>query len=174
MKQATGRIATVVGADSAAIQALLATAAAQWRAAGVKVAGVTAETHGLPDRTCSAGLLRDVVSGTPFPIYLEIPPSDTSCHLDADGVEAACAATRALIPASDLVVLSKFGKLEAMQRGLLPAFEAAMAAGKPVLTTVSEKHRAAWHAFAPDAVLVAADSAAIETWWRAVRVSVRL
>jgi nucleoside-triphosphatase THEP1 len=171
MTYAADRIATVVGADGAATQALLAAAAAGWRAAGVKVVGVTAETHGLPDRICSAGFLRDIASGKSYPIYLETAPRDTSCHLDAAGVDAACAAIRTLIQASDLVVLSKFGKLEAMRRGLAPAFEAATAAGKPILTTVSEKHREAWRAFAPSAVDLAADDAAIQGWWRGLRVS---
>jgi hypothetical protein len=44
----------------------------------------------------------------------------------------------------DLVVLSKFGKLEAGGSGLLPVFMAARSLCKPVLTSVSDKHRAAW------------------------------
>lgn len=165
MAHRAGKIATIAGADSETIQALLATAAAGWRAAGVKVTGVIAEPHGLADRTCSAGILRDVVSGAPFRIYLETPRADTSCQLDAEGVAAACDAVRDQVAASDLVVLSKFGKLEAMRQGLAPIFEAALAAGKPILTTVSEKHRDAWRALAPDAVSLAADDAAVQNWW---------
>ncbi len=71
------------------------------------------------------------------------------------------------LSASEVDVLSKFGKLEAARQGLAPVFEAALAAGKPVLTTVSEKHRDAWRAFAPDAAALAADGAAIGSWWRA-------
>jgi len=62
-------------------------------------------------------------------------------------------------------VLSKFGKLEAAGQGLFPAFEAAAAAGKPVLTSVSSKHRDAWRAFAPDADFIQADEAALTEWW---------
>ncbi len=69
------------------------------------------------------------------------------------------------IPDSDVVVLSKFGKLEAAGGGLAPAFAAAIAAGKPVLTTVSELHRDAWQRLAPDAVRLPADPAAIRDWW---------
>ncbi len=167
MAPASGRIATVGGGDGSAMQALLATAAAGWRAAGVKVVGVIAEAHGLPERSCSAGVLRDVVSGASYPIYLETVPSHTSCHLDAAGVEAACASVLDQLSESEVVVLSKFGKLEAMRGGLAPVFDAAIAAGKPVLTTVSEKHRGAWRAFAPDAAALAADGAAISAWWQA-------
>lgn len=163
------RIAVVAGSGSVAIQELLAATAAEWRAAGAKIVGVIGEMHGLPDRTCGAGFLRDVMSSNPYPIYLETPPRHTSCHLDAAGVARACAAILDQIPTGDLVVLNKFGKLEAMGEGLTPAFTLAIAAGKPVLTTVSEKHREAWRAFAPGSIVVDADKAALHAWWRAVR-----
>lgn len=166
MAPASGRIATVVGDDGSAIQALLAATAAGWCAAGVKVVGVIAEAHGMPERSCTAGVLRDIVSGASYPIYLETVPSHTSCHLDTAGVDAACASVLDQLSGSDVVVLSKFGKLEAMRQGLAPVFEAAIAAGKPVLTTVSEKHRDAWRAFAPDAAPLPADGVAISSWWR--------
>jgi hypothetical protein len=164
MTRTASSIATIVGTDDADVQALLAKSVVHWRAAGANVVGLIAETHGLPDRTCRAGFLRDIVSGKPFSIFRETPPSHTSCHLDAAGVEAACAELLGQIPASDLVVLSKFGKLEAGQAGLASAFEAAIAAGKPVLTTVSGKHRDAWRAFAPDAIYLDADAASLDRW----------
>ncbi len=74
------------------------------------------------------------------------------------------------IPDSDVVVLSKFGKLEAAGSGLAPAFAAAIAAGKPVLTTVSDLHRDAWRRLAPDAIGLAADVAAIRDWWAKIAV----
>jgi hypothetical protein len=109
--------------------------------------------------------LRDIGTGDRFAIYLETPPADTSCHLNAKGVEAACASVIDQIASSDLIVLSKFGKLEAMGRGLFPAFEAAIAAGTPIPTTVSDKHRDAWEAFAPDAAYLEASRSALADWW---------
>ena len=165
MSPMTRRIAVVQGTDSESIQELLAAIAIEWRAKATRVAGVTARAHGLPDRTCSAGVLCDIGSGDQFPIYLETAPQGTSCHLDAEGVEAACASVIDQIADCDLVVLSKFGKLEAMRQGLFPVFEAAIAAGKPLLTTVSVKHREAWAAFAPDAIWLEADRSALFDWW---------
>lgn len=162
-------IAVVEGADSERIQRLLARTVADLIGARVRIAGVTAVTHGLPDRSCSAGILRGIGSDEQFPIYLDEVPLDTSCHLDAEGVDVACASVMRQIANSDLVVLSKFGKLEATQQGLFPAFEAAIAAGRPVLTSVSVKHRNAWHAFAPDAVYLDADKSALMDWWRHAR-----
>lgn len=83
----------------------------------------------------------------------ETVSSSTTFHLNASGVEAAGEGLRDQIPACDLVVLSKFGKREAMHQGSADAFTTAMAAGKPVLTSISEKHRDAWRAFVPEATL---------------------
>ncbi len=165
MTSVPSRVAGIVGVESTQAQSLLTVAVARWRARGAKVVGVLAEAHGIPGRTCGAGFLRDIASNKPYSIYRETVSSSTTCHLDASGVEAACENLQGQIPACDLVVLSKFGKLEAMHQGLADAFTAAMAAGKPILTSISDKHRDAWRAFVPDATLLAADEAALEAWW---------
>src|SRR3546814_2287181 len=86
-----------------------------------------------------------------YSIQLDTPPAGTACHLDAAGLGDACTGLLAQIAAADVVVVSKFGKLEAMRQGLWPAFAAAVAIGKPLLTTVSHRHVGAWTAFAPAA-----------------------
>jgi hypothetical protein len=166
MRDGSNSIAVVTGTEGQDVQALLAGVAADGRSAGISVVGVIAEEHGLPKRTCSAGILRDIVSGSLCSIYLESTPIGTSCHLDAQGVEAACSLVLEQLEGSDLVVLSKFGKLEATRKGLFVAFEAALAAGKPILTAVSGKHLEALRAFAPHAVFIEADAAALREWWR--------
>lgn len=163
------RIAIVRGVDSATLQILFEEAVTRWRACDIRVVGVIEEQHGLPGRTCNAGVLRDIVSGEPYSIYLEVPPRNTACHIDATGAENACAVVLPQIETCDLVVLSKFGKLEAAGGGLLSAFEAAMAEEKPVLTTVSNKHLDAWRAFAPTATALPARAAALQEWWSGVR-----
>ena len=95
------------------------------------------------------------------------------CHLDAAGVASACRALLEQISMSDVVVLNKFGKLEGLGEGLAPAFELAISAGKPVLTTVSARHRNAWRTFAPDTSFLPADKVALQNWWRAICVPLR-
>jgi len=60
------RIAIVRGADSATVQTLFEEAVTRWRASDIQVVGLIEEQHGLPDRTCNAGMLRDIVSGEPY------------------------------------------------------------------------------------------------------------
>lgn len=162
------RFAVLGGADGPTLQALLTAAVAEWKAAGLHVAGVIAEAHGLSDRACSAGFLRDIGSGEAYPMFLEASPAGTSCHLDPNGVKEACDAVLGQVGRSDVVVLSKFGKLEATGGGLAPAFAAAIAAGKPVLTTVSDLHKVACHQLAPDALQLPADAKAIRDWWATI------
>lgn len=165
MISTAGKMAAIVGSDGAAVQETLAEIVADWRAAGVRIAGVLAEPHGLPDRVCGAGFLRDIASGNPYPIYLDSPQSRGSCHLDAAGVARACASVLSQIATSDLIVLNKFGKLEATGQGLAPAFKAAMAAGKPLLTAASRNHLDAWRALAPGAAVLPADKVSLRAWW---------
>lgn len=165
---AMSRIAVIANHEGLDSQALLSKVAAEWRASGVKVVGVLAENNEVAGE-CSAGFVRDIASGRLFSVHLDAPPPGKTCHLDALGMEDAGSGLLAQIPATDVVVFSKFGKLEATQGGLWPAFTAAVRAGKPLLTTVSSKHLEAWRGFAPGAVWLEGTRSAVEDWWRTFR-----
>lgn len=158
------KLASIVGAHSIDVQDMFARLATTWRTSGIKVVGAIGEPHGLPDRTCGAGILRDIVSGEPYSIYLETAPVGTSCHIDIVGVERASAVVLDQVLTADIVLLSKFGKLEATGRGLTAVFEAGIAAGKPILTFVADKHIAAWQSFAPGAMSLTLDEGMIDAW----------
>ena len=160
------RIAVLARRDGLDSQALLAEAAAGWKRAGEKVAGILAEDS--DEGACSAASLRDIASGRSFPIRLDAAPAGTSCRLDGAGMNKACAGLLPQIALTDVVVLSK---TETMRQGLWAAFAEAAAAGKPLLTTVSEKHVGAWKTFAPDAIWLVPDSRSIDAWWRAARLA---
>lgn len=156
-------IAAIANREGRDPQASLSTAAIRWHDAGVRVAGVIAEAYE-GEGICSAGFLRDIVTGRTFPIHFDNPPEGTSCHLDARGVDGACEELLPQIEGAELIVLSKFGKLESMKKGLWPVFSAAAAAGTPLLTTVSSRFLDAWNAWAPAAVWIEPDEAEIEKW----------
>lgn len=161
-------IAAVVNREGLDSQSLLVEAAARWREAGARVVGVLAEDSEV-EGVCSAAFLRDIASGRRFSIQLDAAPAGTACHLDAAGIGEACAGLLPQIDGADVVLLSKFGKTEASQRGLWAAFSRAVAAGKPLLTTVSPKHAGTWSAFAPQAARLEPDGASVERWWQAAK-----
>jgi Protein of unknown function (DUF2478) len=164
------QIAVVQDVPSAQVQQLFQALVERWRPSAC-LAGAVAEDHGLADRACSAGFLRSLGNGERFPIFQDLGPSAPACHLAGDGaVMAAAAVQRDIAAGCDLVVLSKFGKLEAEGRGLRDAFGAAIEARIPVLTSVSARFAAAWESFAaPLFVVVPDDVDRIDAWWQAVR-----
>jgi hypothetical protein len=164
------RIAVIQGAPGAAIQDLFSMLVDRW-CLTLRVAGVVAESHGLADRRCSAGYLRRISSGERFSIFEDLGPGSMACHLDHNGAATAAEAVRRDITAGcELVLLSKFGKLEAAGKGLRSAFMAAVEARIPVLTSVSPAVTEAWENFAGTGYIVLpADLDAIGTWLHAVR-----
>lgn len=165
-----GRIAVVTGAPGPVVQGLFAALVEECRGT-VRVAGVLAEGHGLEGRSCSIGFMRNLADGEAFSVFQDLGPAATACHVDGAGAVAAGEAVRRTIAAGcDLVVLNKFGKLEAGGQGLRDAFCAAIEAGVPVLTSVSPKFEREWRDFAaPFFVTLPADAAAIRAWWAGVR-----
>ncbi|HKU96825.1 MAG TPA: DUF2478 domain-containing protein [Vineibacter sp.] len=162
-------IAVVQGAPGAQVQDLFRDLARRWQASA-RLAGVIAEDHGLPDRACAAGYLRSLADGARFAIFQDLGRGSAGCHLAGDGaITAAAAVCRDIAGGCDLVLLSKFGKLEAAGGGLRDAFTAAIAAEVPVLTSVSDAQRAAWEAFAaPLFTVVPVDADRIDAWWQRV------
>jgi hypothetical protein len=155
---------------SASVQKLFRSLANRWQPS-IRVAGVLAEDHGLPDRFCSAGYFRNLTTGDLFSVFEDLGPGSTDCHLEGAGALAAAAAVRKDIATGcDLVILSKFGKMEAAGEGLLGAFEATMDAGVPLLTSVSPAFEAAFRRVVPlPFSILSGDSEDIHCWWWAVQ-----
>jgi nucleoside-triphosphatase THEP1 len=160
------RILALTGGSGAEAQALLATLAETWGRAGLRVAGAIQETTQPEPGKRETKELRDIATGTRYPILQHLGPGSTACCVDASGLAAACAAIEiAVRRGCDVVVISKFGKLEAERGGLLGAFCAAVEMETPVVTSVSSGALDAWASFAgPLAAFVAPDPQAIEAW----------
>ncbi|HXC30138.1 MAG TPA: DUF2478 domain-containing protein [Stellaceae bacterium] len=163
-------VAVVRGASNVEIQELFRSLAERWRSE-VRLAGLVAEDHGLPDRHCQAGYLRNLATGARFSIFHDLGPGVAACHLDGIGAVSAAATVEADIATGcDLVLLNKFGKLEIAGEGLSGAFRAALGAGLPLLTSVSPAHDDAWRDFAKqDFAVLPADPAALDGWRRTVQ-----
>ncbi|WP_108683063.1 DUF2478 domain-containing protein [Methyloceanibacter sp. wino2] len=163
------RIAALRGSSSAH-QALLATFAQNVRDAGYRVAGLVQIAQ-----PCSSGCeglaLQDLSTGDVLPISQDLGPGSTACKLDSATLADACArAERAIVGGADLMILSKFGKLEVVRHGLVDAFRAAMLAGTPVATSIAAEAIAAWQDFAgPFADFVPANAADLDEWWGTVK-----
>ncbi len=169
MKTPATMIAVVRDASSAAVADTFRTLVDQWQKT-VRLAGLIAEGHGLADRACSAGFLRNIATAERFSIFEDTGPGSTVCHLDGAGaLSASKAVQRDIAAGCDLVLLNKFGKLEAAGEGLAGAFRAAIEARIPLLTSVSPASEPAWKKLAgPSYDVFPADPVAIDAWWRAI------
>lgn len=162
-------VAVIAGRYDIDAESLLANMARTSGEAGNKVIGLQAERASDAVDVCSAGFLRDITSESRFSIAFESAPNGTRCHLDAKGFRAACEQLLPQIPEADLVLLSKFGKLEATEEGLWPAFAVAASAGTPILTTVSSQHSEAFKTAVPTATWLDAERVQLMQWWQSTK-----
>jgi len=161
------RIAALRGAPSAAMQTLLDEFAQRRARAGLRVAGVVEDSDCAHDGACKRFRVRDLLSGETIPISQNLGRGSTACNLDPAALVRACGRIEtAISEGADLVVRSKFSKLEAARSGLADAFRAAIEADIPVLTVVSPAAAEEWEIFAaPLFQFVDASCDALEIWW---------
>ncbi len=167
MERQSRPIAIVQGAASTAIQQLFREFVAR-QPPSLRIAGLIESGD---CKTPADGRLLNIADGRDFALFQELGAGSTACSLDAESViDASSRVCADIARGCDLVVLSKFGKLEAENRsGLIPAFTAAIEAGIPILTSVSPKFADAWSAFAaPMFDVLPPDMARVEAWWKAV------
>jgi hypothetical protein len=162
------RIGAIHGAATADIQKLLARFAERRMQEGLRVAGVIEEPAGGVDcGVCDSLVLRDTAGSTIIPITQNLGSGSSACKLDSAGLAAGCQAVVAAIEGgANVVVLSKYGKVEAEGGGLLDAFRAAADAGLPCLTGVKPSFVEYFQEYAGGySQWIEANEEAIERWW---------
>lgn len=162
-------IAIVQGAASDEVQRLLSAFVARHRDR-TKIVGLIEEVGVEPDQQCGPATLRSIADGSRYAMFQQLGAGSAACAFNPESVvTAAELVARQVVDGCDLVVLSKFGKYEAENRlGLISAFQAAMLAGVPVLTSVSPRQAEAWDRFAaPLYVTLPPDADALDAWWQA-------
>lgn len=88
------------------------------------------------------------------------------CRLDGGVIEAIAAEVEARMAGADLLIVNKFGKLEAQGRGLCPAITMAMGMDIPALVGVNEMNIPDFLAFSDgEAEALRPDLRAIRTWF---------
>lgn len=121
---------------------------------GLKVIGLIQQESLRPGRSRCDMELEDIASGARIPISEERGAAARGCRLDPAGLAAAYMAARAgLTTDTDLVVISKFGKIEAEGGGLRDLIAEALEHDVPVLIGVPERNLPGWQDFAGDMAL---------------------
>lgn len=164
-------IAALVYADGIYPDRAIARAIEPLRDRGIALAGaIQIETADLPGRHPCDMLLEDLASGDVVAIAEERGKEARGCRLDigilTEMAEAVANSLQADAPR--LLVVNKFGKIEADGGGLREAIAEAVALGIPVLVGVPARNLDRWRAFAgPLAVELPAEPSAIADWLEA-------
>jgi len=151
-----------VGIDA---DALLAQVVARQRALGRRVRGLLM-TYPDPAAGCASKMvLVDIEHGTPYLVSQPMGSGSSACRGDPQGFAQASGVLRAaLADAPDLVVVNRFGSLEAEGGGFVAELLELMAHGIPLLTAVNERYLPAWQHFSGGAAELPMDAAAVERW----------
>jgi nucleoside-triphosphatase THEP1 len=158
------RVAALRIADGVDVDGVIRHAIDILRARGLSVGGVV-QRFGPPRPSGKRTMLvQDIQTGELIPIDQDLGPGALTCTLDPEGLAVASVILRRAIAAPvDVVVVNRFGKLEAAGEGLRADVAEALCAGLPVLIAVQDSLLADWRAFIgadvhllpPDADLVA-------------------
>jgi hypothetical protein len=161
-------IAALRAEEKPAAQQAMAAFADALKQRGARVAGVVQERRLDAVTGRQRAVLRDVASGAIYEISQDLGSGSTACNLDAGEIARACGALESAARAgADLLVISKFAKVEAERGGFSDAFRLAIARRIPIVTAVSPHYLAEWREFAGDlARFHEADAAALGAWWR--------
>lgn len=166
------RLAYVTVQGRGRIDDLLAEAVGFFEGDGLRLAGTVqvkpADPSGHP---CDMDL-RVLPDGPGFRISQPLGRMAKGCRLDGGVIEAIAAEVEARMAGADLLIVNKFGKLEAQGRGLCPAMAKAMEMEIPTLVGVNEMNVPDFRAFSGGAAeVLRPDLRAIRTWYEKARVS---
>lgn len=159
------RAGAVVLQDGVSSEALLRAFTAWAAARGLSLGGLV-QRGGRADKSGDAEIVMvDLGTGATIPIMQKLG-RDAICAIDTGAIAtASMVLRRAIADRPDVVVVNKFGYLEADGGGLIDEMLAVMAEGLPLVTTVADKRVAAWlDRCGGQCELLPPDLAAIEAW----------
>ena len=140
-------VAAIVHADHSIADSLLADFAFSLQRSGRRVRGLVQRFRGGASGK-KAALLLDLGDGTTYPLFQNLGSGSVSCSVDENSLAAASVVLRrALGEKPDLVIVNRFGPLEAAGGGFVTEMLALMSDDIPVLTVVQQKHLTAWRHF---------------------------
>ena len=168
-KAQTMRLAYTLLGDQRATDLLLAALAETLEAEGLRTCGVVqTNTRGWDDHRCDMDVMV-LPRSAPIRISQSLGTGSKGCRLDPAALERAAGAVEArLAQGADVLILNKFGKLEAAGRGFREVIGLALARDLPVLIGLGERNLSAYETFAQGlAIALPPDHDALHDWIRA-------
>ena len=159
-------LAAIVHADDRHdLEALLEQVARRLQYAGWHVAGLVHRQDHYANGN-KRMQLHDLCSEQQFELSQDLGAASEACSLNPQALAQASAVLRdSLDGGAELMVINRFGQLEALGSGFAQEFAACLQAGVPVLTAVAARHEPAWQHFTGGAhAPLPAEADAVEQW----------
>lgn len=144
------QIAYVTLSGRGAIDLLLAEVVARLEAEGIALAGTVQTNIDRADQAHCDMDLRLLPDGPEVRISVDRGPEAKGCRLDADALERSVVWADAALDRAEMLVVNKFGKMEAEGRGLTATIANALDRDMPVLVGVNGLNLGPFLAFAGD------------------------
>lgn len=144
-------LTALVYTDSARAEATLAALADYLQAHDLALAGLIQRALDRPASARCDMALEDLATGVRTSIADDRGPGASGCALDVDALLGALMrAQAALDTPTDLLLVNKFGKMEAEGGGFRPLIVAALERGIPAIVAVPARNLVAWELFSDD------------------------
>ena len=158
-------IAYVTLPGRGATDALIAETVARLRGTGLRLAGTVQTDVPRADRSLCDMELSVLPDGPVFRINQDRGEAARGCRLDSGALEEAVVAVADRMAGATVLVVNKFGKLEAQGRGYVPLIAEGLARDMTVLVGVNGLNLPDLLAFCDGmATALPADPAAVATW----------
>lgn len=158
-------IACTAIVDDGNADALLSAIVDEQRRLGLRVGGLLMVRPQRLPGCAPTMVLVDIDTRDEYLVSQPMGSASRACKADPEGFARASRVLRnALLQAPDLVVVNRFGRLEAEGRGFNAELLELMAHGIPVLTAVGPRHVDAWKQFTGDAPLLPPDRDQVCAW----------
>lgn len=157
--------AAIVSDGSANVDALLDDVARHLLQQGWRVRGLLM-TYPQPERGCAGVMtLVDLATGDEYPASQDLGGASNACRADPQGfARASQVLRRAAEEGADLVIVNRFGSLEAAGGGFRTELLDLMAQGRPLLTAVASRFLPDWERFSGGTPLLPARREAVDAW----------
>lgn len=141
-------ILAIVYSDGLAADRFISNLGYKIRDAGIAVAGIVQHNKFIRDRTKCDMEVEELASGIILQLSEDRGKEARGCRLDRGALsEAAALLSASLENEPELVILNKFGKLEAEGRGLRDTLADAVQLGVPIVVGVPYRNIEQWRAF---------------------------
>lgn len=133
---------------------------------GLTVSGVI-QPHITTTNNCQGDMVLTVIGPNAADIVISqnLGSQSQGCRLDTDAFETVAQLVLNSLPGADLVILNKFGKQEALGRGMVAVIYAAMERDLPIITAVAPEQRTRFLEFSGDLATKLLPADAVE-WCR--------